>query len=172
MDVPAGKELLGRVVDGLGNPIDGKGDINAPQRIRAEVKAPGIIPRKSVHEPMATGLKAIDALIPIGRGQRELIIGDRQTGKTAVALDAILNQKTYNEAAGDDESKKLYCVYVAVGQKRSTVAQLVKRLEEEGAMEYSIVVAATASDPAPMQFSRPTPPARWPSISATTGCTR
>ncbi len=155
VDVPAGKELLGRVVDGLGNPIDGKGPINATQRIRAEVKAPGIIPRKSVHEPMATGLKAIDALIPVGRGQRELIIGDRQTGKTAVALDAILNQKSYNEAAGDDESKKLYCVYVAVGQKRSTVAQLVKKLEEEGAMEYSIVVAATASDPAPMQFLAP-----------------
>ncbi len=155
VDVPAGKELLGRVVDGLGNPIDGKGPINASQRIRAEVKAPGIIPRKSVHEPMATGLKAVDALIPVGRGQRELIIGDRQTGKTAVALDAILNQKTYNEAAGDDESKKLYCVYVAVGQKRSTVAQLVKKLEETGAMEYSIVVAATASDPAPMQFLAP-----------------
>ena len=155
VDVPAGPELLGRVVDGLGNPIDGKGPINASQRIRAEVKAPGIIPRKSVHEPMATGLKAIDALIPVGRGQRELIIGDRQTGKTAVALDAILNQKSYNDAAGDDNSKKLYCVYVAVGQKRSTVAQLVKKLEEEGAMEYSIVVAATASDPAPMQFLAP-----------------
>ncbi len=155
VDVPAGPELLGRVVDGLGNPLDGKGPINAKQRIRAEVKAPGIIPRKSVHEPMATGLKAIDALIPVGRGQRELIIGDRQTGKTAVALDAILNQKSYNEAAGDDNSKKLYCVYVAVGQKRSTVAQLVKKLEEEGAMEYSIVVAATASDPAPMQFLAP-----------------
>ena len=155
VDVPAGPELLGRVVDGLGNPIDGKGPINAKQRIRAEVKAPGIIPRKSVHEPMATGLKAIDALIPVGRGQRELIIGDRQTGKTAVALDAILNQKSYNEAAGDDDSKKLFCVYVAVGQKRSTVAQLVKKLEEEGAMEYSIVVAATASDPAPMQFLAP-----------------
>ena len=155
VDVPAGPELLGRVVDGLGNPLDGKGPINASQRIRAEVKAPGIIPRKSVHEPMATGLKAIDALIPVGRGQRELIIGDRQTGKTAVALDAILNQKSYNEAAGDDNSKKLYCVYVAVGQKRSTVAQLVKKLEEEGAMEYSIVVAATASDPAPMQFLAP-----------------
>jgi len=152
VDVPAGKGLLGRVVDGLGNPLDGKGPVVFEQRIRAEVKAPGIIPRKSVHEPMATGLKAIDALIPIGRGQRELIIGDRQTGKTAVALDAILNQKTYNEAAGDDDSKKLFCVYVAVGQKRSTVAQFVKKLEEEGALDYSIVVAATASDPAPMQF--------------------
>ena len=155
VDVPTGDELLGRVVDGLGNPIDGKGPINASKRARAEVKAPGIIPRKSVHEPMMTGLKAIDALIPIGRGQRELIIGDRQTGKTAVALDAMLNQKSVNEAAGDDESKKLYCVYVAVGQKRSTVAQLVKKLEETGAMAYSIVVAATASDPAPLQFLAP-----------------
>ncbi len=155
VSVPAGDELLGRVVDGLGNPIDGKGPINASETRVADVKAPGIIPRKSVHEPMATGLKAIDAMIPIGRGQRELIIGDRQTGKTAVALDTILNQKSYNEAAGDDESKKLYCVYVAIGQKRSTVAQLVKKLEESGAMEYSIVVAATASDPAPMQFLAP-----------------
>jgi len=155
VDVPVGDELLGRVVDGLGNPIDGKGPIKAKKRAQADVKAPGIIPRKSVHEPMATGLKAVDSLIPIGRGQRELIIGDRQTGKTAVALDAILNQKVYNEAAGDDESKKLYCVYVAIGQKRSTVAQLVKKLEENGAMEYSIVVAATASDPAPMQFLAP-----------------
>jgi len=155
VDVPAGKELLGRVVDGLGNPIDGKGPIEASERRVADVKAPGIIPRKSVHEPMATGLKSIDSLIPIGRGQRELIIGDRQTGKTAVALDAILNQKSYNEAAGDDESKKLYCVYVAIGQKRSTVAQLVKRLEESGAMDYSIVVAATASEPAPLQFLAP-----------------
>ncbi|MEL6792001.1 MAG: F0F1 ATP synthase subunit alpha [Pseudomonadota bacterium] len=155
VDVPTGDELLGRVVDGLGNPIDGKGPINASKRSRAEVKAPGIMPRKSVHEPMATGLKAVDALIPIGRGQRELIIGDRQTGKTAVALDAILNQKSVNDAAGDDESKKLYCVYVAVGQKRSTVAQLVKKLEETGAMAYSIVVAATASDPAPLQFLAP-----------------
>ncbi len=126
MDVPAGDELLGRVVDGLGNPIDGKGPIKLKLRALRTVKAPGIIPRKSVHEPMATGLKSVDAMIPIGRGQRELIIGDRQTGKTAVALDAILNQKSYNEAAGDDESKKLYCVYVAIGQKRSTVAQLVK----------------------------------------------
>ncbi|MEW2911227.1 F0F1 ATP synthase subunit alpha [Leisingera sp. JC11] len=155
VDVPAGPELLGRVVDGLGNPLDGKGPINAAQRQVADVKAPGIIPRKSVHEPMATGLKSVDAMIPIGRGQRELIIGDRQTGKTAVALDTILNQKVYNDAAGDDESKKLYCVYVAVGQKRSTVAQLVKKLEESGAMEYSIVVAATASDPAPLQFLAP-----------------
>ncbi|RFU11635.1 F0F1 ATP synthase subunit alpha [Rhodobacteraceae bacterium W635] len=155
VDVPAGDGLLGRVVDGLGNPIDGKGPIEASERRVADVKAPGIIPRKSVHEPMASGLKSVDAMIPIGRGQRELIIGDRQTGKTAVALDTILNQKTYNDAAGDDESKKLYCVYVAVGQKRSTVAQLVKKLEETGAIEYSIVVAATASDPAPMQFLAP-----------------
>jgi len=153
VDVPAGKALLGRVVDALGNPIDGKGPIEAELRLVADVKAPGIIPRKSVHEPMATGLKAIDSLIPIGRGQRELIIGDRQTGKTAVALDAILNQKSVN--ASGDESKKLYCVYVAVGQKRSTVAQLVKKLEETGAMDYSIVVAATASEPAPMQYLAP-----------------
>jgi F-type H+-transporting ATPase subunit alpha len=155
VDVPVGDALLGRVVDGLGNAIDGKGSIAAAERRVADVKAPGIIPRKSVHEPMATGLKAIDAMIPIGRGQRELIIGDRQTGKTAVALDTILNQKSYNDAAGDDESKKLYCIYVAVGQKRSTVAQLVKRLEESGAIEYTTVVAATASDPAPMQFLAP-----------------
>jgi F-type H+-transporting ATPase subunit alpha len=155
VDVPAGDALLGRVVDGLGNPIDGKGPIAASERRIADVKAPGIIPRKSVHEPMATGLKAVDAMIPIGRGQRELIIGDRQTGKTAIALDTILNQKSYNEAAGSDESKKLYCVYVAVGQKRSTVAQLVKKLEEAGAMAYTIVVAATASDPAPLQFLAP-----------------
>ena len=155
VDVPAGNALLGRVVDGLGNPIDGKGPIAATERRVADVKAPGIIPRKSVHEPMATGLKAIDAMIPVGRGQRELIIGDRQTGKTAVALDTILNQKAYNEAAGSDESKKLYCIYVAVGQKRSTVAQLVKKLEETGAIDYTIVVAATASDPAPMQFLAP-----------------
>ncbi|QMU58933.1 MAG: F0F1 ATP synthase subunit alpha [Boseongicola sp.] len=155
VDVPAGEALLGRVVDGLGNPIDGKGEIKASERRVADVKAPGIIPRKSVHEPMATGLKSVDAMIPIGRGQRELIIGDRQTGKTAVALDTILNQKVYNEAAGDDESKKLYCIYVAVGQKRSTVAQLVKKLEESGAIEYTIVVAATASDPAPLQFLAP-----------------
>ena len=155
VDVPVGIELLGRVVDGLGNPLDGKGPIKSKKRSVADVKAPGIIPRKSVHEPMATGLKSVDSLIPIGRGQRELIIGDRQTGKTAVAVDAILNQKTYNESAGTDESKKLYCVYVAIGQKRSTVAQLVKKLEETGAIEYSIVVAATASDPAPMQFLAP-----------------
>ncbi len=155
VDVPAGNALLGRVVDGLGNPIDGKGPIKTKERRVADVKAPGIIPRQSVHEPMATGLKSVDAMIPIGRGQRELIIGDRQTGKTAVALDTILNQKSYNDAAGDDESKKLYCVYVAIGQKRSTVAQLVKKLEEAGAMEYTIVVAATASDPAPMQFLAP-----------------
>ncbi len=153
VEVPVGKGLLGRVVDGLGNPIDGKGPITSTENSLVEVKAPGILPRKSVHEPMQTGLKAIDALIPIGRGQRELIIGDRQTGKTAVALDAILNQKPINE--GNDESKKLYCIYVAVGQKRSTVAQFVKSLEENGALEYSIVVAATASDPAPMQFLAP-----------------
>ncbi|MGV8987585.1 MAG: F0F1 ATP synthase subunit alpha [Cypionkella sp.] len=155
VDVPAGNGLLGRVVDALGNPIDGKGPIEFSERRVADVKAPGIIPRQSVHEPMATGLKAVDAMIPIGRGQRELIIGDRQTGKTAVALDAILNQKVYNDAAGDDEGKKLYCIYVAIGQKRSTVAQLVKKLEETGAMAYTIVVAATASDPAPMQFLAP-----------------
>ncbi|MFV2033516.1 MAG: F0F1 ATP synthase subunit alpha [Halocynthiibacter sp.] len=155
VDVPVGDELLGRVVDGLGNPIDGKGPINTKNRSVADVKAPGIIPRKSVHEPMATGLKSVDAMIPIGRGQRELIIGDRQTGKAAIPLDTILNQKSYNEIAGDDESKKLYCVYVAIGQKRSTVAQLVKKLEESGAIDYTIVVAATASDPAPMQFLAP-----------------
>ena len=153
VEVPVGKGLLGRVVDGLGNPIDGKGPIKSDKKSRVDVKAPGIIPRKSVHEPMATGLKAIDALIPVGRGQRELIIGDRQTGKTAVALDTILNQKAANK--GTDENQKLYCVYVAIGQKRSTVAQFVKVLEENGAMEYSIVVAATASDPAPMQFLAP-----------------
>src|SRR3954447_7988318 len=153
VDVPVGKGLLGRVVDGLGNPIDGKGPITATERRRVEVKAPGIIPRKSVHEPVQTGLKAIDALIPIGRGQRELIIGDRQTGKTAVIVDTIINQKPIN-ALGDSK-KTLNCIYVAVGQKRSTVAQLVRTLEENGAMEYSIVVAATASDPAPMQFLAP-----------------
>ena len=154
VDVPVGPELLGRVVDGLGNPIDGKGPIKSKKRAQAEIKAPGIIPRKSVHEPMFTGLKSVDALIPVGRGQRELIIGDRQTGKTAIALDTILNQKSYNDAAKDD-TEKLFCIYVAVGQKRSTVAQLVKKLEETGAIEYSIVVAATASDPAPMQFLAP-----------------
>jgi F-type H+-transporting ATPase subunit alpha len=153
VDVPVGPGLLGRVVDGLGNPIDGKGPINATERRRAEVKAPGIIPRQSVHEPMQTGIKSIDSLIPIGRGQRELVIGDRQTGKTAVLIDTIINQKAAN--AGADESKKLYCIYVAIGQKRSTVAQLVRTLEEYGAMEYSVVVAATASDAAPMQFLAP-----------------
>ena len=153
VDVPVGKGMLGRVVDALGNPIDGKGPIKSDERKRVDVKAPGIIPRKSVNEPMATGLKAIDALIPIGRGQRELIIGDRQTGKTAIALDTILNQKSLN--AQDNEKIKLYCVYVAVGQKRSTVAQFVKVLEEQGALDYSIIVAATASDPAPMQFLAP-----------------
>ena len=153
VEVPVGKELLGRVVNALGEPIDGKGPLKAKKTSRVEVKAPGIIPRKSVHEPVQTGIKAIDALVPIGRGQRELIIGDRQTGKTAVAVDAILNQKEIN--ATGDESKKLYCIYVVVGQKRSTVAQLVKTLEDRGAMEYSIVVAATASDPAPMQFLAP-----------------
>jgi len=153
VEVPVGKALLGRVVDALGNPIDGKGPIDAKERRRVDVKAPGIIPRKSVHEPMATGLKAIDALIPIGRGQRELIIGDRQTGKTAIALDTILNQKALN--ASGDEKIKLYCVYVAVGQKRSTVVQFAKVLEENGALDYSIVIAATASDPAPMQYLAP-----------------
>ena len=157
VEVPVGPELLGRVVDGLGNPIDGKGPLKAKESRRVELKAPGIIPRKSVHETMATGIKAIDALVPIGRGQRELIIGDRQTGKTAVAIDAILNQKHYNRAS--DEFKHMHCVYVAIGQKRSTVAQIVRTLEEAGAMEYTTVVAATASDPAPMQF-----------LAAYTGC--
>jgi F-type H+-transporting ATPase subunit alpha len=155
VDVPIGEALLGRVVDGLGNAIDGKGDLSGLKRSRVEVKAPGIIPRKSVHEPMQTGLKSIDALIPVGRGQRELIIGDRQTGKTAVIIDTILNQKAANDAAGDDAKKRLFCIYVAIGQKRSTVAQIVRTLEERGAMEYTIVVAATASDPAPMQFLAP-----------------
>ena len=155
VDVPVGRGLLGRVVDGLGNPIDGKGPLTDVKRSRVEVKAPGIIPRKSVNEPMQTGLKALDALVPVGRGQRELIIGDRQTGKTAVALDTFINQKVTNEAAGDDDSKKLFCIYVAVGQKRSTVAQIVRALEENGAMEYTIVVAATASEPAPLQFLAP-----------------
>ena len=153
VDVPVGKELLGRVVDALGNPIDGKGNIDSENRSRIEVKAPGIIPRKSVSEPMQTGLKAIDSLIPIGRGQRELIIGDRQTGKTAIAIDTIINQKTIN--ASDDESKKLYCIYVGIGQKRSSIAQTVKTLEDAGAMEYTTVVAATASDAAPLQFLAP-----------------
>jgi F-type H+-transporting ATPase subunit alpha len=153
VDVPVGRGLLGRVVDGLGNPIDGKGPIEGTERRRVDVKAPSIIPRKSVHEPMQTGLKAIDSLIPIGRGQRELIIGDRQTGKTAIALDTIINQKAINQ--GDDDSQKLYCIYVAVGQKRSSVAQFVKTLEDHGALEYSIIVAATASEPAPLQFLAP-----------------
>ena len=153
VDVPVGKGLLGRVVDALGNPIDGKGPIQADKRARVDVKAPGIIPRKSVHEPMSTGIKAIDALIPVGRGQRELVIGDRQTGKTAILIDTIINQKKINQ--GNDESQKLYCIYVAIGQKRSTVAQLVKTLTDNGAMEYSIVVAATASEPAPLQFLAP-----------------
>jgi len=153
VDVQVGKELLGRVVDALGNPIDGKGNISSETRSRIEVKAPGIIPRKSVSEPMQTGLKAIDSLIPIGRGQRELIIGDRQTGKTAIAIDTIINQKTINES--DDESKKLYCIYVGIGQKRSSIAQTVKTLEDAGAMEYTTVVAATASDAAPLQFLAP-----------------
>jgi F-type H+-transporting ATPase subunit alpha len=153
VDVPVGRGLLGRVVDALGNPIDGKGPIEGAERRRVDVKAPGIIPRKSVHEPMQTGLKAIDSLIPIGRGQRELIIGDRQTGKTAIALDTIINQKAINQ--GDDDSQKLYCIYVAIGQKRSSVAQFVKTLEDKGALEYSIIVAATASEPAPLQFLAP-----------------
>src|SRR5260221_526833 len=153
VEVPVGRGLLGRVVDALGNPIDGKGPLTDVKRTRVEVKAPGIIPRKSVHEPVQTGLKAIDALVPVGRGQRELIIGDRQTGKTAVAIDTILNQKSVN--AGSDESKKLYCIYVAIGQKRSTVAQIVKTLQDYGALDYSIVVAATASEPAPLQYLAP-----------------
>ena len=155
VDVPIGKGLLGRVVDALGNPIDGKGALKNIKRSRVETKAPGIMPRESVSEPMQTGLKAIDSLIPVGRGQRELIIGDRQTGKTAIAIDTFLNQKSTNDKAGKDDTKKLFCIYVAVGQKRSTVAQIVKTLEERGALEYSIVVAATASDPAPMQFLAP-----------------
>ena len=158
VDVPVGKGLLGRVVDGLGNPIDGKGPIQSSEKRRIELKAPGIIPRQSVSEPMQTGIKALDALVPVGRGQRELIIGDRQTGKTAVAIDTILNQKSVNQS--DNEKEKLYCIYVAIGQKRSTVAQIVKTLEDNGAMEYTIVVSATASEPAPLQF-----------LSAYTGCT-
>lgn len=153
VDVPVGPELLGRVVDALGNPIDGKGPIKTTEKRRAQLKAPGILPRQSVREPVQTGLKSVDAMVPIGRGQRELIIGDRQTGKTAVALDAMLNQKRWNSTA--DESKKLYCVYVAVGQKRSTVAQLVQTLEENDAMKYSIIVAATASEAAPLQYIAP-----------------
>ena len=155
VDVPVGKGLLGRVVDALGNPIDGKGPLKNVKRTRVESKAPGIMPRESVSEPMQTGLKAIDSLIPVGRGQRELIIGDRQTGKTAIAIDTFLNQKGTNDKAGKDDTKKLFCIYVAVGQKRSTVAQIVKTLEERGALEYSIIVAATASDPAPLQFLAP-----------------
>ena len=153
VDVPVGKGLLGRVVDALGEPVDGKGPVEAGERRRVEVKAPGIVPRRSVHEPVQTGLKAIDSLVPVGRGQRELIIGDRQTGKTAVAIDTIINQKAVN--AGGDESRKLYCIYVAIGQKRSTVAQIVKTLEDNGALDYTIVVAATASEPAPLQFLAP-----------------
>ena len=158
VDVPVGKELLGRVVDGLGNPIDGKGSVNSSEKRRIEIKAPGIIPRQGVKEPMQTGIKALDALVPIGRGQRELIIGDRQTGKTAVAVDTILNQKDVNQS--QNEKEKLYCIYVAIGQKRSTVAQIVKTFEDNGALEYTIVVCATASEPAPLQF-----------LSAYTGCT-
>ena len=154
MDVPVGKGMLGRVVDALGNPIDGRGPIQSTERRRVDVKAPGIIPRKSVSEPVCTGIKSIDALIPIGRGQRELIIGDRQTGKTTIAIDTILNQRAINESATSDKDK-LFCIYVAIGQKRSTVAQLVRVLEENGALEYSIVVAATASDSAPLQFLAP-----------------
>ena len=154
VDVPVGKALLGRVVDALGNPIDGKGPIETTERRIADVKAPGIMPRKSVHEPMATGLKSVDAMIPVGRGQRELIIGDRQTGKTAIALDTILNQQNYN-GRENDGMKTLHCFYVAIGQKRSTVAQLVKKLEESGAMAYTTVIAATASEPAPMQYLAP-----------------
>src|SRR5438552_10360240 len=154
VDVPVGKGLLGRVVDPLGNPIDGKGDLtNIAERRRVDVKAPGIIPRRSVNEPMQTGIKAIDSLIPIGRGQRELIIGDRQTGKTAIAVDTIINQRTVNQSG--DEKVKLYCIYVAIGQKRSTVAQIVKTLSDAGAMDYTIVVAATASEPAPLQYLAP-----------------
>lgn len=165
VDVPVGAEILGRVVDALGNPIDGKGPLNTSKRSRVEVKAPGIIPRIGVREPMLTGVKAVDSLVPIGRGQRELIIGDRQTGyefikldfyffrKTAIAIDTIINQKRFNDAA--DESKKLYCIYVAIGQKRSTVAQILKRLSDTGAMKYTIIVSATASDAAPLQFLAP-----------------
>ena len=153
IEIGVGKALLGRVVDALGNPVDGKGEIVATERRRIEVKAPGIVPRRSVHEPMQTGVKALDSLIPIGRGQRELIIGDRQTGKTAIAVDTIINQRAVNES--DDESRRLYCVYVAIGQKRSTVAQVVKTLEDHGAMEYTTVVASTASEPAPLQFMAP-----------------
>ena len=168
VDVPVGDGLLGRVVDGLGNPIDGKGPIKSKERRVADVKAPGIIPRRSVHEPMATGLKSVDCLIPIGRGQRELIIGDRQTGKTAVALDAILNQKVYNDAAGKDESKKLYCVYVAIGQKRSTVAQLVKKLEETGAIDIRLWLPRRHPSPHRCSFWPPIRRPPWPNFFATT----
>ncbi len=154
VDVPVGKELLGRVLDGLGTPIDGKGDLNTSEKRMIDVKAPGIMPRKSVHEPLQTGIKAIDSLIPIGRGQRELVIGDRQTGKTAIILDTIINQKKINDAAKND-SEKMFCIYVAIGQKRSTVAQFVRILEEQGALDYTIVVSSTASDPAPMQYLSP-----------------
>lgn len=154
VDVPVGPEMLGRVVDALGNPIDGKGPIKTTQMRRAQTKAPGILPRRSVNQPVQTGLKSVDAMVPIGRGQRELIIGDRQTGKTAVALDAMLNQRRWNNTS-QDESKRLYCIYVAIGQKRSTVAQLVQTLEENEAMKYSIVVAATASEAAPLQYLAP-----------------
>jgi F-type H+-transporting ATPase subunit alpha len=188
VDIPVGMELLGRVVDALGNPIDGKGPLKTTERRRAQLKAPGILPRQSVSQPVQTGLKSVDAMVPIGRGQRELIIGDRQTGKTAVALDAMLNQKRWNNVSGADESKKLYCVYVAVGQKRSTVAQLVQTLEENDAMKYSIVVAATASEavsyhrqhcfdfancyfrlPSSTWLLSPVPP--WESTSVTTAST-
>jgi len=153
VDIPIGEEMLGRVFDALGNPIDGLGDIKTDKRRKVEVKAPGIIPRKSVHEPMLTGIKAVDALVPIGRGQRELIIGDRQTGKTAIAIDTIINQKANFET--NDENKKLYCIYVAIGQKRSTVSNIVKDLKDHGALKYTIVVAATASEAAPLQFLAP-----------------
>ncbi|XP_035209702.1 ATP synthase subunit alpha, mitochondrial-like [Stegodyphus dumicola] len=153
VDVPVGPEILGRVVDALGNPIDGKGPINCTRRARVGVKAPGIIPRISVREPMLTGIKAVDSLVPIGRGQRELIIGDRQTGKTAIAIDTIINQKRFNE--GSEEKKKLFCIYVAIGQKRSTVAQIVKRLTDSDAIKYTIIVAATASEAAPLQYLAP-----------------
>ena len=153
VDVPVGQEMLGRVIDALGNPIDGKGPIQAKERRRAQVKAPGILPRQSVNQPMQTGMKPVDAMVPIGRGQRELIIGDRQTGKTALALDTILNQRRWND--GNDDDKKLYCIYVAVGQKRSTVAQLVQALDKNDALKYSVVVAATASDAAPLQYLAP-----------------
>merc|ERR1712126_753962 len=169
VDVPVGMECLGRVVDALGNPIDAKGPLGANARLRVGLKAPGIIPRQSVKEPMQTGIKAVDSLVPIGRGQRELIIGDRQTGKTAVAIDAIINQKRFNDAG--DEKKKLYCIYVAIGQKRSTVAQIVKRLTQADAMKYSIVVSATASDAAPLQYLAPYSVLLWENTSEIMACT-